>query len=205
VLLKEIHHRVKNNMQVIYSLLNLQANRIADTTIRAMFEDARNRVNSMALIHEKLYQSKDLAHIDFQEYLQGLVSGIARTYNRHDVVLSVDMEPLALDVNVGIPCGLIVNELVSNCLKYAFPEGRKGAITVGVRKNSEGSYVLTVADNGIGVPETVDFRNTPSLGLQLVNILTGQIRGTIELSHAAGSTFSITFPGTPESKGEQNG
>ena len=198
VLLKEIHHRVKNNMQVIYSLLNLQAKSIADTTIRAMFEDARNRVNSMALIHEKLYQSKDLAHINFKEYLQNLVAGIADTYKRRDVVLSVDMEPIALDVNVGIPCGLIVNELVSNSFKYAFPEGRNGMVKVGIKRNSEGNYVLTVADNGIGFPATVDFRNTPSLGLQLVNVLTGQINGSIELSKAEGTTFRITFPGMNE-------
>ena len=105
------------------------------------------------------------------------------------------MEPVALDVNVGIPCGLIVNELVSNSLKYAFPDGRKGTITVGINKNSEGNNVLTVADNGVGFPETVDFRNTTSLGLQLVNVLTGQIRGTIELSNAGGTRFSIAFPG----------
>jgi two-component sensor histidine kinase len=195
VMLKEIHHRVKNNMQVIYSLLNLQAKGITDSAVRAMFEEARNRVHSMALIHERLYGSKDLAHIDFKEYLTSLVAGIAETYKRHDVVLSVDMEPVTLDVNVGIPCGLIVNELVSNCLKYAFPEGRKGTIKVGISKDSEGNNVLIVADNGIGFPETVDFRNTVSLGLQLVTGLTKQIHGTIELTKAEGTTFRITFPG----------
>jgi PAS domain S-box-containing protein len=195
VLLKEIHHRVKNNMQVIYSLLNLQAKGIADKTVRAMFEDARNRVNSMALIHERLYQSKDLAHINFKEYLQNLMQSIADTYKRHDVVLSVDMEPVALDVNIGIPCGLIVNELVSNSLKYAFPEGKKGTIKVGIKRNPEGNHVLFVTDNGVGFPDAVDFRNTPSLGLQLVGVLTGQIHGTIELSKTEGTAFSITFAG----------
>ncbi len=196
VLLKEIHHRVKNNMQVIYSLLNLQANTIDDSKVRVMFEESRNRVSSMALMHEKLYQSEDLAQIDFKEYLQSLVQGIADTYKRHDVHLSVEMEHIALDVNVGIPCGLIVNELVTNSLKHAFPEGKKGTIRVGINKNSEGNYVLTVEDNGIGFPAEKDFRNTSSLGLRLVNVLTGQIRGTIELSRSEGTRFSITFPGT---------
>jgi PAS domain S-box-containing protein len=196
VMLKEIHHRVKNNMQVIYSLLNLQAKSIADKTVRTMFEESRDRVNSMSLIHERLYRSEDLAHIDFKEYLQSLVSGIADTYKRHDVIFDLDMEPLALDVNVGIPCGLIVNELVSNCLKHAFPGGRKGMIKLGINRNSESNNVLFVEDNGIGFPETVDFRNTSSLGLQLVNVLTGQIHGTIELSKEEGTRFSITFPGS---------
>ncbi len=198
VLLKEIHHRVKNNMQVIYSLLNLQAKGSADPAVRAILEESRDRVNSMALIHEKLYRSKDMASIDFKEYLQGLAQGISGTYKRHDVRVSVDMDSLALDVNVGIPCGLIVNELVSNSLKYAFPGGRTGTIRLGIDKNGAGNHVLTVADNGIGFPPEVDFRNTASLGLKLVNVLTGQIHGTLELSRAEGTAFSITFPGFPE-------
>jgi PAS domain S-box-containing protein len=197
VLLKEIHHRVKNNMQVIYSLLNLQAKGIADTFVRAMFEEARNRVKSMALIHEKLYQAMDLAHINFREYLINLVQGVAETYKRQGVVCAVDMESMALDVNVGIPCGLIVNELVSNSLKHGFPDGREGLVRVGINTNSEGNNVLTVANNGVSFPETVDFRNTTSLGMQLVNVLTGQIHGTIKLSTDEGTEFTITFPGTP--------
>jgi two-component sensor histidine kinase len=196
VLLKEIHHRVKNNMQVIISLLNLQTDNIDDSTVRAMFEESRNRVSSMALIHEKLYRSEDLARIDFKEYLHGLVQGIADTYKRHDVHLSVEMESIALDVNVGIPCGLIVNELISNSLKHAFPKGRKGLIRVGINKNREGNYVLTVEDNGIGFPAEKDFRKTSSLGLRLVNVLTGQICGTIALSRSEGTRFCITFPVT---------
>lgn len=202
VMLKEIHHRVKNNMQVIYSLLNLQAKSIVDTKIRAMFEESRNRVNSMSLIHEKLYRSADLAHVDFKEYLQSLVSGIADTYKRHDVVITVDADDIALDVNVGIPCGLMVNELVSNSLKHAFPAGRKGTIRIGLSAG-DGNYVLTVSDDGIGIPAEVDFRNTSSLGLQLVDVLAGQIHATIVLARTGGTRFSITFPGKPESKGDQ--
>jgi len=204
VLLKEIHHRVKNNMQVIFSLLNLQAKGIDDKTVRAKFEESRNRVNSMALIHERLYRSADLAHIDFREYLKSLVNNIAATYRQEGVVISVDMEPVALDVNVGIPCGLIVNELVSNSFKYAFPDRRKGIITVGIKITSEGNNVLFVEDNGIGLPADLDFHNTRSLGLQLVNGLAAQIQGTIELSRAQGTGVSITFPGNSQNRGGHN-
>jgi PAS domain S-box-containing protein len=199
VMLKEIHHRVKNNMQVISSLLSLQAKGVADSTVKAMLEESRNRVSSMSLVHEKLYQSKDLAYIDFKEYLQSLVDGIANTYKRHDVVISMEMEPVALDVNVGIPCGLIVNELVSNSLKHAFPEGRKGTISLGINKNSEVNYVLFVADNGIGFSAEMDFRKPSTLGLQLVNVLSTQINGKIERSQEEGTRFSITFPRTSNS------
>jgi PAS domain S-box-containing protein len=196
VMLKEIHHRVKNNMQVIFSLLNLQADTIADSTIRTLFEESRNRVSAMALIHEKLYQTEDLARIDFKEYLKILAQGIADTYQRHDVHLSVDMEHITLNVNTGIPCGLIVNELITNSFKHAFPKGRKGLIRVGMNKNSEGNYVLIVEDNGIGFEAEQDFRKTSSLGLRLVGVLTGQIRGTIALSRSDGTRFCITFPAT---------
>jgi len=194
VMLKEIHHRVKNNLQVVYSLLNLQAKGIADQTVRAMFEESKNRVSSMALIHERLYRSEDLAFIDFKEYLQRLIVGIADTYNRRDIVINVDMEPLSLDINKGIPCGLIVNELASNSLKHAFPEGRNGKITLCINKNNAGQNILTIADNGIGFPAGIDFKNTSSLGMQLVTVLTGQLNGTIVLLREEGTKFIITFP-----------
>ena len=197
VMLKEIHHRVKNNMQVIYSLLSLQAKTIADKKVRALFEESQNRISSMALIHEKLYQSKDMAHIDFKEYLQSLVRNIAGAFKRQEVHVSVDMDSLALDVNAGIPCGLIVNELVSNSLKHAFPAGRTGEIRVGLSLTAGGTYLLTVADDGVGFPSDADFRKTSSLGLQLVNVLVGQIHGTIEMASEAGSRFVIAFPGPP--------
>jgi PAS domain S-box-containing protein len=205
VMLKEIHHRVKNNLTVVYSMLDLQAKSIADESTCAKLEESRDRVLSMALIHEQLYQSGDLAHVDFKEYLQSLVNNIAGTYNRPEVMVSVDMEPVALDVNRGIPCGLIVNELVTNCLKYAFPAGRKGIVSVGISINSEGDYVLFVEDNGIGFPTDIDFQNTSSLGLELVNGLTKQIRGKIELSNESGTRFKITFRSNPTSGGKQNG
>lgn len=194
VLLQEIHHRVKNNMQVIYSLLNLQAKGISDQAVRAKFEESRDRVLSMALIHEQLYRATDLARVDFKRYLHGLIHHIADTYQRHDVTVTVDMETVFLDVNIGIPCGLIVNELVSNSLKYAFPQGRAGAIRVGIIVTGMGDYLLFVEDNGIGLPQELDVRGTSTLGLQLVNGLSSQIHGQIELNRVDGTRFAITFP-----------
>lgn len=205
VMLKEIHHRVKNNMQVVSSLLSLQARGIADIATRDIFEESRNRVHSMALIHEELYQSKDLSCIDFKEYLQRLLANIAETYHRQDVTSVVKMDSLILDVNQGVPCGLIVNELLSNSFKHAFPAEMKGTITVGINRNNEGDNVLTVADNGIGFPTEVDFRNTSSLGMQLVNGLTTQLHGKIEVSRTAGTRISITFPRISHDNGVQNG
>ncbi|MGD0281590.1 MAG: PAS domain S-box protein [Dissulfurispiraceae bacterium] len=205
VMLREIHHRVNNNLALIIGLLHHQAEAIADESVRAKFEETENRLFSMALIYDNLYSSANLAHIDFKEYLKTLVGRIAGTYKRNDVIISVDMESIVLDVNVGIPCGQIVNELVSNSLKHGFPEGRKGTISVGIRIGNEGNYVLFVEDNGIGLAPDVDFRKTSSLGLQLVNGLSRQISGKIELSREDGAGFRITFPGTPDSRETQNG
>ena len=205
VLLQEIHHRVKNNLQVVYSLLDLQAKGIADPATRIKFEESRNRVMSMALIHEKLYQAQDYSSIDVKEYLRSFVVDLAETYNRPEVDLRVEMEPLSLDVTVAIPCGLIVNELVSNSFKYAFPAGRKGVIRLGIARDSAGQNVLTVADDGIGFPPEVDFRHTLTLGLQFVTVLAGQLRGTIALVPGEGTKFTIAFPGTVKNKGVKNG
>ncbi|MDD5757997.1 MAG: PAS domain S-box protein [Desulfobulbaceae bacterium] len=194
VMLKEIHHRVKNNMQVVYSLLSLQARNIDDSIIRTMFEESKNRISSMSLIHEKLYLSPDLSLIDFKEYIDRLVAEIASTYNRPDIVFTVDMPPLQFDINISIPCGLIINELVSNCLKHAFPNGKKGTITIRMSENSEGELSLSVSDDGIGFPAEIDYANTTSLGMQLIVVLAGQLNGTVKLDSEEGTTFTITFP-----------
>ncbi len=198
VMLKEIHHRVKNNMQVMYSLLDLQSKQISDRKICTMFEEGRNRILSMALIHETLYNSEDLVSIDFNEYLRGLMVGIAETYNRSNVTLIVNQEQCSININTGIPCGLIVNELVSNSLKYAFPDGMAGEVRLGIKKDNKGFNVITVEDNGIGFPLDIDFKKTSSLGLQIVNVLIGQINGTIELERVVGggTKFCIIFPGS---------
>ncbi len=195
VLLKEIQHRVKNNLQVVYSLLNLQANQIEDEKVRGPFQESRNRIKAMALIQEKLYQSGDLAFIDFKQYLQHLVSSISQSFKlpRISIAVDVDLENVMLDVITCVPCALIVNELVTNAMNHAFPDNMTGMIRVGLTKNSDGIHVLSVSDNGIGFPEHIDFRKATSLGLQLVNVLTKQINGTLELSVDEGANFHLTF------------
>lgn len=201
VLLKEIHHRVKNNLQVIHSILSLQSKRVAEPTTRLMIDESLNRVCSMALIHERLYRSENLSCIDFKGYLQSLVDAISVTYHCPNVTCVVAMEPLYLDVNVGVPCGLIANELVSNSLKHAFPDGRKGTITVGIWTNNHGDNVLAVKDDGIGCAPEVAFGNSLSLGLQIVNGLTAQLHGTITHSTDRGFNIRITFPRTANQPG----
>ncbi|MGB8952453.1 MAG: two-component regulator propeller domain-containing protein [Candidatus Aminicenantales bacterium] len=203
VLLKEIHHRVKNNMQIVSSLLNLQASHVKSEKIRDMFKKSRNRIFTMALIHEKLYQSKDLAWIDFGQYIRGLIVHLSNSYriDAHSVHLRGEVDEVFLDVNEAIPCGLIVNELVSNALKYAFPEGRrrikragrKNEICIRMDKDENGQVTLSVRDNGVGLPEDLDIRKTESLGLQLVSDLVTQLDGSIELERSRGTEFKITF------------
>jgi PAS domain S-box-containing protein len=194
VLLQEIHHRVKNNLQVISSLLDLQAGYIEDERTKQMFKESRNRVRSMALIHERLYRAQDLARIDFAEYVRTLTQSLFRSYSAHaaSVTLKVNVEDALLDVDAAIPCGLIVNELVSNGLKYAFPAGREGEIRVELSVEND-RFTLVVGDNGVGFPQDVDFRNTQSLGLKLVTTLVKQIGGSIKLYRNSGTTFEIKF------------
>lgn len=195
ILLREIHHRVKNNLQVISSLLSLQSTCIRDSQLKEMIRESQDRIRSMALIHEKLYNSRNLADIDLEEYVEGLVHGLMRSYGADSGVIDLKIEvgDVSLGVDTAIPCGLIINELVSNCLKHAFSDGRRGVITVALH-SVDGSTELMVRDNGVGMPETVDFRNTESLGLRLVTILAeDQLKGKIALEREGGTTFRITF------------
>ncbi|WP_424358372.1 PAS domain S-box protein [Methanocella sp. MCL-LM] len=192
ILLKEIHHRVKNNLQIISSLLNLQSTSLNKESAAA-FRESQNRIKSMALIHEKLYQSRDIAHIDFGEYAGSLTAYLARSYTSNPGVnISIDIRDISLGIDQAIPCGLIINELVSNSLKYAFKDGRSGEIKVNLTIEA-GKYVLVVSDDGAGLPEGFDFRDSPSLGLQLVNTLVEQIEGTINMDSERGTKFTITF------------
>ena len=195
VLLKEIHHRVKNNLQVVSSMLQLQSRSIKDEETAEMFQESRNRVRSMALVHERLYQSKDLARVDFARYIRNLASYLGRSYgvNTNVIQLKTNLHDVFLGVDTAIPCGLILNELVSNCLKHAFPDGREGEIRIELRSDGNGEFTLMVSDNGVGLLEDLDFRNTESLGLQLVNTLVNQLEGTIELDRRGGTAFKITF------------
>ncbi len=212
VLLKEIHHRVKNNLQVISSLLNMQAKCIKDENTLNMFMESQNRVRSMALVHEELYQSKDMTRIDFEDYVRNLINYLFRSYgvNSNAIVARIEIKDVYLGVDMAIPCGLIINELVSNSLKYAFPvyaacvADEPGGSVYGERSKGEGEvcisfcsddnkHTLIVGDNGVSFSEDIDFRNTESLGLQLVNTLTHQLDGTIELDRNSGTKFEIVF------------
>jgi PAS domain S-box-containing protein len=196
LLLKEIHHRVKNNLQIISSLLNLQSGSVSDALTRGQFQDSQNRIRSMALIHERLYRSNDLASIDFSVYLHDLAGSLIQTYRREaqNVTLKLDAEPVLLDIDTAIPIGLIVNELVSNSLKHGFPNARLGQIGVALKHEEEaGVCCLTIWDDGVGIPEGIEYPHTHTLGLQLVNSLTRQIKASIELCRDAGTRFEIRF------------
>lgn len=215
---KEIHHRIKNNLQVISSLLELQAERFSEKEVLEAFRESQNRIATMAIIHEKLYRSKNNETLDFSEYLQKLTSDLLRSYNirKDDIKMFLDIEEIFLGMDTAIPLGIIINELVSNSLKHAFSQGRKGEIRIKIRRieenvknksisnitnnicaessvNKSSQYLLVVSDNGLGLPEYLDFRNTDSLGLQLVNILVEQLEGTIELQKGTETAFKILF------------
>ncbi len=195
VLLQEVHHRVKNNLQVIVSLLNLQAARVTDRQAREMFTESRSRVRAIALMHETLYQSKDLSRIDFGEYSHTLAANLFASYGVDPEVISwrINVENGFLGVDTAIPCGLIVSELISNSLKYAFPAGKHGEICIDFRRDDGNKCILVVKDNGIGLPKEFDLRKLESLGLQLVCTLTDQLDGSLELDCTEGTEFRITF------------
>jgi PAS domain S-box-containing protein len=194
LMLKEIHHRVKNNLQIISSLLSLQSSSIHDPTDVTLFGESVDRIRSMALIHDRLYKSPDLAGIEFREYIESLVTSLFHSYGRPAVSFNTDVQDVRLSIDTAIPFGLIINELVTNALKHAFPQGRTGEIKVSLTPSQDGGVRLSVADNGVGMPVHIDLEKTTSLGLQLVGILTHQLMGTIEIRREGGTTFSIFIP-----------
>ena len=195
-LLKEIHHRVKNNLQVIASLLRLQSRYLKDEQARAMFEESQSRVQSISLVHEKLYRAGDLARIDFNDYLVALTKGLMDGWKGAGVPveLTIEAQGVQLGVDTAIPCGLIVTELVTNALKHAFLSAVSGSISVGAVIEPENRLTLTVRDDGIGLPQNVDFHHSGSLGLELVNSLVRQLNAAIEIGRERGTTFRIRFP-----------
>lgn len=193
VLLKEIHHRVKNNLQIISSLLNLQSRSIKDEEAREKLKESQNRVRSMALIHEKLYQSGNLAGIKLAEYIKSLSKSLFNSYRTNpNIGLKIDLDDGLMSIDKAIPCGLVVNEILSNSLKHAFPEGGKGEIRIALSLDND-KCTLTIGNDGIPFPEDVDFRNTQSLGFQLICALVDQLKGAIELQRNGGTEFKITF------------
>lgn len=195
LLLKEIHHRVKNNLQIISSLIKLQSAHVNDKEIHSMFAESQNRIKTMALIHEKLYRSTDISVIEFYDYIKNLVNSLYSSYgiSIDRVKPVIEFRSIYLDIDTAIPCGLIINELISNCLKYAYPDLRKGEIFIDLNELNENDYLLLIKDDGIGIPESIDFGNTNSLGLKLVKILSEQLGGTVELIRNNGSEFRISF------------
>ena len=196
ILLKEIHHRVKNNLQIITSLLNLQSAQIKDPDALLMFRESQARVRSMALIHEKLYQSKDLARIDFAGYVRELMVYLFRSYtvSPDQIQTELDVADILLGIDTAIPCGLIISELVTNSMKYAFPDGKRGKLYVRLQSLPDENLVLQVADDGVGFADDFDWRESDSLGLQLVSTLTSQLHGKMEVSGRNGASFTLTFP-----------
>jgi PAS domain S-box-containing protein len=199
-LLKEIHHRVKNNLQVITSLLSLQSDTVDNDATRIMFEEAVNRVRTIGDIHELLYRSPDLARVNFDLYINRLVQSLSSFYGIDETrtAIRVNAQNTGLELAQAIPCGLIVNELLTNALKHGFPDGRSGEIQVMLECN-EGTCVLNVADNGVGMPDEVTIENTTSLGLKLVSILARQLGGTVRIHRNGGTRFAISFPGSTPS------
>ena len=195
VLLKEIYHRVKNNLLVVSSLLEIQSNSIEDPEIVKMFKNSQHRLNSMALVHEQLYQSKNLKELDFSVYLKALVEKIFYSYDTSEQGINfiVDVEEINLNIETAHSCGLIVNELIANALEHAFPNRKNGNIWLNLKQDKNSGIVLKVKDDGVGIPQNFDFRNTESLGLKLVCILTRQLEGEIKLDKSDGTCFEITF------------
>lgn len=194
ILLREIHHRVKNNMQILSSLLRMQARRMDNEEVTKVMNESESRIRSMSLIHEKLYQSESLSTVNLQDYLNTLTQELRRVYQRSNPIdILIETNNIELQLDTAMPCGLIVNELVSNAMKYAFPADQSGTITVGVSKQEEGTFTLYVADNGCGLPPELDIEKSKSLGLKLVRMLTDQIQGTLRIDRHQGCAYHITF------------
>ncbi len=194
ILLKEIHHRVKNNLQIIISLLNLQSEHIQDKDSLVAFKQSKNRIYTMALVHEQLYQSGEFSSIRIKQYVQSLIHKLKSAYQINErIIINTSISDVTFSIDIAIPCGLILNELVTNAIKHAFPRKREGLITIVSRKLKDEFYELIVQDNGIGFPSDA-FKENKSLGLKLVNILVQQIDGVIQHSRRNGTKYRIVFP-----------
>ena len=200
-LLREIHHRVKNNMQIISSLLSLQSRYITDEEAMEIFQEGQNRVRSMALVHEKLYKSENLSKINIQDYINDMISYLSRSYSLdyNSIKFKINVQDIPLNIDTAVPLGLIITEIITNSLKYAFPANGSfngsevnGEIEVKLEKKNK-NYMMTIGDNGIGLPEDFDIQNIDTLGLKLVNVLVGQLKARMEILNGNGTTFKIDF------------
>jgi len=195
ILLKEIHHRVKNNLQVISGLLDFQAHHIDDPHVRELYRDSQNRVITMAIIHEELYNSSNLSEVDLEEYIRELCGNLMISYgaDKDRITLDIRADKAEIVVDTAIPLGLIINELITNCLKHAFPDGRRGTISLTFNQLRNKDYVLTVVDDGVGMPASIDIDNSSTIGMQLVTVMVRQLGGTIEVAREKGTRFDIRF------------
>jgi two-component sensor histidine kinase len=195
ILLQEVHHRVKNNLQLISSLLNLQANRVPDSAVAELLADCRNRVRSMALAHENLYRAGNFSRVPMAAHIRNLCDHLIAAYRvpSRGIRLAVRVPDLELDLDRAVSCSLIVNELVSNALKHAFPDGRAGSVSVDLEPRGANRLALVIGDDGVGLPAGCDFHDTDTLGLQLVSDLTHQLHGSLDVSRDVGTTFTIVF------------
>ncbi len=193
VLLKEIYHRVKNNLQVISSLLNLQDEHISDPRSLALLQESKNRIHAIGLVHEQLYQSTDLARIDFAVYVHELIDHLMSVFRPALIHVEVEVADVHLPLNVAVPAGLIINELVTNSLKHAFPQNGSGRIVVRLSETQPGSVSMIVEDDGQGIPAHIEWGSGNSLGLELVAKLCKQLRGQVGLDRTAGTKVHLTF------------
>lgn len=196
LLLEEVHHRVKNNLQVIHSLLDLQMLKINDPDLVNVLRNSQNRIRSMSMIHQTLYQSHDFARVDFRQFLGELLPSLMDSYGMvaGHVAIHVESSQVKLPINEAIPCGLIVNELVSNALKHGFPAQRRGAIRVELAQEGDGSVRLSISNDGVAIPDDLNLQRTGSLGLQLVQLLTRQLQGTLDVQRANPTRFTVRIP-----------
>ncbi|OHD05775.1 MAG: hypothetical protein A2086_13315 [Spirochaetes bacterium GWD1_27_9] len=193
VLLKEIYHRVKNNLQVVSSLLSLQAEKIENQEIVEAFKESQNRIRSISLVHEKLYQSENLSKIDFDGYIRDLIYNLIYSFNVDtNIKFNLNISNVFLNIDIAIPCGLIINEIISNSFKYAFPNGKKGEINLSLSQ-IENKIELSISDNGIGLPINIDIEKPKTLGLTLIKLLTYQLRGKMEIKNQDGVYYKIEF------------
>ena len=196
ILLQEIHHRVKNNLQVIISLLRLQSRGIKDRDILTMFQESQDRINSMALVHEKIYYSNDLANIRLRDYVRDMANDLFKSYNLSsgNIEFKMEIEDIPIAIDTSIPCGLIINELLSNSLKHAFPENRKGEIKIEIRSTKENEIEIVYSDNGIGLPESFDFRKSTGFGFRMiVDLVEYKLMGNIKQIQDGGTIFQVRF------------
>jgi two-component sensor histidine kinase len=198
VLLREVHHRVKNNMQIISSILSMQSRNIDDPRLKEILQESQNRIHSMALIHENLYNHKSLANIMFSTYIKSLTGNIARTYSNQQANIQFDyqIDDAYLPIDIAIPCGLIINELISNSFKYAFVNRPSGIISIHFKNIQDNEYTLIVADDGVGIPPEINILKTKSLGMKILHRLVQQIDGEIASDFSNGTKFIIQFKST---------